>query len=49
MAGGRAHVAIVREIGSRGVLVGSMGSDKGPLNIRADYRQIVGIRRPVLV
>jgi hypothetical protein len=49
MAGGRAHVAIVREIGSRGVLVGSMGSDKGPLNIRADYRQIVGIRRPVLL
>lgn len=49
MAGGRAHVSIVREVGSRGVLVGSMGSSRGPLNVRADYRHIVGIRRPRLV
>ena len=48
-SGGAAHVAIVRNIADGVVWVGSHGSSRGPLNVRADYRQITGIRRPVLV
>lgn len=48
-SGGAAHVAIVRHVASDGTrYVGSHGSSAGPLNVRADYRQIVGIRRPRL-
>lgn len=45
LSGGKAHVAIVREIYKGIVYVGSHGSDSGPLNLRADYRNITGIRR----
>lgn len=48
-SGGGAHVAIVRHIEPDGTrYVGSHGSSVGPLNLRATYRQIVGIRRPSL-
>jgi hypothetical protein len=48
-AGGAAHVAICREIRAGKPWVGSMGSDSGPLNLPADYRRIVGVRRPALL
>lgn len=48
LAGGAAHVSIVREIHDGRVYVGSHGSRSGPINVPADYRSITGIRRYVL-
>lgn len=48
-AGGAAHVVMLRDFYGGNWYVGSMGSDAGPSNVRADYRSITGIRRYKLV
>jgi len=45
LAGGAAHVGMVRAIENGVVYIGHHGQDAGPFNSRADYRSITGIRR----
>jgi hypothetical protein len=49
MAGGAAHVGIVRAIENGVVYIGHHGQTAGPFNSRADYRKVTGLRRYRLV
>lgn len=49
LAGGAAHVGMVRAIISGTVYIGHHGQTAGPFNSRADYRSVTGIRRFRLV
>lgn len=49
MSGGAAHVVILREKVGSTWYVASHGGQSGPLNLRATYRKITGIRRYKLV
>lgn len=49
LAGGAAHVTILRDFYGGRWYAGSHGQQSGPSNVRADYRSITGIRRYKIV